>query len=81
MNQGVMEGAVLAESRKGWEDVSGSGIMLEVEMSEGDVLDMEAGRVKGKGQGGLYLCSLGRWEARPVTNGNNVYSLIILFKA
>lgn len=48
MNQGVVEETVTG---KGWEDAT-SGIMLKVaEMSENDVLDAEAGGMKGKDQG------------------------------
>lgn len=44
MNQGVTEGAVSVEGRKWrWEDVTAGGITLEDE-----VLDMEAGGIKGE---------------------------------
>lgn len=48
MNQGVVEETVTG---KGWENAT-SGITLKVaEMSENDVLDAEAGGMKGKDQG------------------------------
>lgn len=61
--QGVVEGAVSAQSGEGWgwEDASSNGIVLNVSgMSANDVLNAEGGGVKGEIQGNSPCCVWGR---------------------